>query len=244
MNLISKRATAILISVFAALCASGTVHADLAGDITIDFELGDYYNSPGNLAFAGIPMPGTVGSIDYYLEEGVRHQSIAFSNGDPGSHLHGNLGTGSLGFRSQLAPDSGGGVFVLDDGGAFSLLAWDNLFGQSFDTSIDEDLNVTGYAADDSGPFSVVLDENIYGAPGDPNPDFLALDARFGNVNRIEYWYNATGRGVLGHPFNQVVLLDNVMLGAPVPIPAALPLLLSGLLGIVGFAKKYPQRQV
>lgn len=228
-------APALMISGF-----TGAAQADLAGPVTIDFDLGDYYNSPGNLAFAGVPMPGTVGSVDYYLEQGVRHQAIAFNNGDPGSHLHGHLTLG-VGYSSELSPDGGGAAFFLDDGGAFSLLSWENLFGQSFEPTIDEDLNVTGYAADGSGSFSVVLDENVYGKPTDPDPDFLALDARFGNVNRVEYWYNATGRGESGNIFSQIVLIDNVLLGAPVttiPVPAALPLMLSGLLGFASIKRK------
>lgn len=230
MNFISKGVTGIMVPILATFSLCGAAHADLSGDITVDLELGDFYNQaptiPANLAQSDIRMPGTVGTVGYYLEKGVRHQAIEFSNGGAGSHLHGEFDFGTNNTRSQKAPDSGGGLFVLDDGGAFSLKTWEDFF-------LLDDLTVRGYDANGGGSFDVVLDEATYALA--TQPDFLALDSRFGNVNLVEYWSTTPGRGVGG---GGTFVIDNIELGAPVPIPAALPLFLSGLLGVVRLADK------
>ena len=212
-----------------------TAYASLASTVTIDFEAGDwlFFDGFGNpQEIQNIQLPSAVFDQGYYLEEGVEHRAIPFGGGAGGttSHVHGftNAATGNSTRQSEFSDDSGGGLFTLHDGGNFSLQTWEDEF-------IGDDITVRGYQSGGAF-FDVTLDNAIYGSRTD-SPDFMDLDSRFGNIVLVEYFFTSPGRGFAGAA-GVNFLVDNIALGAPVPLPASIFLFMSGLFGMFGVARK------
>ena len=195
-----------------------------AHSVVIDFELGQYFD--GTTLSAPRQLPNSVFSPDqYYLEDGIRHSAIPFNSPGGASHIHGNTFQNNR--RSQVEGDAGGAFFESDSVGQFFSF---NSWGQQFFND-----NVTVQGQDSTGAFSVILDPHNF--VFDINNtihavDFLSLNSRFANVNRVEYWFTDSGRGELPPNFDSVTFVDNVNISA-VPVPPALLLFGSGLLSLI-----------
>jgi len=223
------------------LGVSGQAYASLASDVVIDFEAAD---DTGN------PMPSAVFPAfnQHYLEDGVQHSAIGFGTA-PGdsigntsggtSHMHGSSSGGSK--TSQLEADSGGGLFQLADGMSFSVAGLDvaalNL-GLTDGTS--STLTFRGYT--DAG-LSNAVDFQIDQSANGTTLDFTSTPG-FNEVYLLEYFFDAPGRGndpgATPNFSNLVLEMDNVALGpvAPIPLPAAVYLFGTGLLGLSRFRRK------
>lgn len=194
------------------------------------------------------PMPAAVfGSFGQtYAEAGFENTSIGFDNGNLSSHIHGT--TWLDGSRaSQYHSDAGGGLLKRTDGDDFSLISWDVL---KLVTTITADggggeavLHVVGLN-DGAAVANITLPSSVAGT----TVNFLSLDAGFGNVDLIEYYFNPAGRGVDPAPtpglLNLELVFDNATFNDPVPAipePETYAMLLAGL-GLVGFAANRRRR--
>jgi hypothetical protein len=233
----------------------------LPGGVVIDF--GEDVASPSYAIPASVfPAFG-----QSYNEEGVVHSAIGFGT-TPGnsmgvmsggtSHVHGNNLNGS--WISQLAPDAGGGFFQLADKDAFSVGGLDvSKIELTLADGTESTLTFRAYTDAAFSSWTDVVVGETNGSPFDvvggvfdteTGPGFngthLHLDevAAFGEVYLLEYFFDAPGRG--NDPgavanFSPLILeLDNIELGqvAAVPVPAAVYLFGTGLLGLLGVRKK------
>ncbi len=241
-------------------------YASLTGDVSIDFEAADD---------TGDPMPSAVfpsfGQV--YLEDGVEHTAIGFGT-SPGnsigvttggtSHMHGSSTGGSN--TSQLEADSGGGLFQLADGDAFSIAGLDvAALNLGLADGSSSTMTFRGYTnAGLSNSVDLQIDQSANGT----TLDFTGT-AGFSEIYLLEYFFDAPGRGndpgTTPNFANLVLELDNVALGAiatappvvppvippvvppvvppvappaPVPLPAAVYLFGTGLLGLFGYRRK------
>lgn len=228
------------------------------GGVTIDFD-GDDRNG---LAIGASVFPAF---SQYYLEDGVVHSAIGFGT-DPGdsigntagggSHVHGYAsGDGSIG--SELAGDSGGGFFQLQDGNAFSMLGMD--ISQLELDATHNSMTFRGYtSADFSSWYDVSLTSGGNGAPlVTDGSDLVSTSlgaagthvhlsdvAEFGSLYLFEYFYDNPGRALNPNQTGLSLVLDNVMIGPEVvaaPIPAAAYLFGSALVGMLGFGRRNRQ---
>lgn len=173
-----------------------------------------------------------------FSQNGFETTSIDFS--DPSnlsaSHIHGKVAA-DLNVFSRLEADAGGAIFRATSGQDFSFKSWDII-----------DLNLINIPTGNSVLQIVGLNDNIQVASTALTPsangtvDFLSLDSGFGNVDLVEYWFDAPGRGEDPALFSGLSLLvvdvDNVTFGAPIPAvpePETYAMFLIGL-GLVGFA--------
>ncbi len=228
------------------LVMSDQVSAGLVGDVVIDFEGDDA---------TGTQMPAAVFPAfgQSYIEDGVVHTAIGFDT-SPGnslgvgsggtSHLHGTT-SGENRF-SFLEPDSGGGLFQLADGMAFSAKSMD-ISALSLDLVGGGASTVTFRGYKDSALTDTVdlsIDKNVGSS--------LDFGDTFNSVYLLEYFFDASGRGndpSTNAAFSNLKIgLDNVVLGAPVinnpepppsnvPVPAAVWFFVSAIGGL-GFMRK------
>ncbi len=228
------------------LAMSGQALAGLVGDVVIDFE-GD--DATGTQMSAAV-FPAFSQS---YIEDGVVHTAIGFGT-SPGnsigvatgttSHLHGTT-SGENRF-SFLEPDSGGGLFQLADGMAFSAKSMD-IIEPSLDLVGGGASTVTFRGYKDSALTDTVdltIDKNVGSS--------LDFGDTFNSVYLLEYFFDAPGRG--NDPANNAAFsklkigFDNVVFGAPVinspepppsnvPVPAAVWLFVSAIGGL-GFIRR------
>lgn len=238
MNKFKHRVQRVFVPLLILISFSNLAQANLVSTVTVDFDGGDYhfFDQFGNpLMVSNVVLPGsviqTLQGNQSYVEEGIRHQAIGIADGGfINNHVHGHsVGTfPNFDRKSQMLEDAGGAQFLLHTGGAFSFLTWEDEF-------VSTDIVVRGYQSG-GGTFDVTLDQATYGSASE-NPDFLALDARFANVVLVEYWHSVGGRGI-AVPGIHEILLDDVVFSAPVPLPAALPMFVTALLGVVGMARR------
>jgi hypothetical protein len=178
---------------------------------------------------------GTLGQS--YAQGGFETTSIDFNDAaNVTSHIHGADSGGSR--VSQLEADAGGALFRSASGADFSFDSWDMVtLNTAITTGGDSVFHVAGL---NNG--ATVADITLTSADTGA-VDFLALDSGFGNVDQVEYWFDAPGRGE--DPAAGVGLLnllaevDNVSFSdaaiPPIPEPETYAMLLVGL-GLVGFA--------
>lgn len=190
-------------------------------------------------------MPAAVfGSFGQkHVEGDFEHTSIGFNNGTPTSHIHGTtLPSGSR--ASQLHSDAGGALFRRTDGADFSFQNWDvEKLITTLTTSGDSALHVVGL-----NDGSVVADVTLASSIAGSTVNFLSLNANFGNVDLVEWFFDPAGRGVdpltVPAALNLEIIVDNATFGDPisaVPEPETYAMLLAGL-GLVGFAANRRRR--
>jgi len=182
-----------------------------------------------------------------------------------GSHVHGEtMSATDPNHVVALLSDSGGGMFQLTDHAAFGVGGVDianmnfGLLGGGQTT-----MTIRGYTAADYSSFvDVILGGGADGFTATSvNGDFLTeagnvvngfngthlhLDgvAALQNVYLVEYFYDSLGRGIDGslnsNLGNLITRLDNLQLIAPaaVPLPAAVYLFGTGIIGLFGAGRK------
>lgn len=212
-----------------------TVNASVVGTHNMNFD-----NTPGNPTFLQIG-PTLFGPIDLtpsfpapepnasILQDGIRTAVIGVGSLAPLDQL----GTGHLHYtgnstnfsRAMAFEADSGGASIYADAGSFS-------FQSMFFDSMNQDILVTGYKTG-GGTVTTLISALASSAT---TIDFLALNSGFGNVTLIEMWEAATGRGVFGTVAASTVY-DNIVIASPVPVPAALYLFATGLIGLVGSIK-------
>jgi len=208
---------------------------------------GEFYNEENMIHTA----------IGFGSAPGLENSLFQTSSGT--SHLHGDTINDSR--TSSLEPDAGGGMFELGDKAPFSLLGMDiakldlSLVGGRTST-----MTIRGYtSADFSSSHDVIIGEaggNPVDVAGgvfdtetgaDINGTHLHFDevAEFGELYLVEYFFDAPGRAtnptLISNFDNLQVALDNVEFGpvvSSVPVPAAVYLLGTALLGLGGIRKK------
>lgn len=205
-------------------------------DHTIDNPL-SFVNSAGTVFTPFIITGG--GSVspdigDNLLQDGIRTGVIGIGSSVPFD----NLGTGHLhytvglsGFGVAFESDSGGAW--IDAGGesfAFKSMYFGDISGTN--NNIPVNVNVTGYRANGTSFSSVISNLAEF-----TTVDFLSQDPSFGDVTLIEMWFDSVGRGVTG-PLGGNTTYDNIVIGSPVPLPAAFYLFMSGLIGLLGINNK------
>lgn len=239
MNIITHLLKYILISTFLAsslsICANATA---VSGVHTMNFD-----NTPGNPTFlqlgpilhgpldltSSLTAPGVNASI---LQDGIRTATIGEGSLAPldqagDGHLHYAFNFTDLNTAVSFDADTGGAA-IFADAGSFS-------FQSMFFASMNRDILVTGY----NSSLAIIASTVISAASSATTIDFLALDSGFGNVTLIEMWQESTGRGNFGTS-GASTKYDNIVIASPVPVPAALYLFATGLLGL-GASKRYIQ---
>lgn len=234
---------------------SGGANAAITGPITIDFAalVATSIAGPANLTpLADGSCPTT--SRCYYedgMAVGVADDPVNF-----GEHLH-RYGTGAAA-KLQYHADSSGIYLRSKDGSAFSLVQMDFLAGLDGGNNPGYDANYNPLVA---GDFWEVLGFNTA-----VNPDLgvgdgtnyatrvayqqvsngfsgaLTLDSAFHNINAFWIHFN----GYPGVPQDGVsfgMTADNIQLAAPVPLPAAIWSLGSGLLALIAATRKNTRRR-
>ena len=265
MNKFVKQSLMISSFAIGLLSLSGQAVAHIApGGIVVGFDSdinGNPMNAAVQPAFGGLYNEENMihTAIGFGSAPGSENSLLKFSSGS--SHLHGTTINGSR--TSRLEPDAGGGMFELGDKSSFSLLGLDiaqlelNLTGAGASTT----MTIRGYtSADYSSSHDVTIGEaggipvDVLGGVFDTetgagiNGTHLHLDevAEFGELYLVEYFFDASGRannpGSTPAYGNFLVAFDNVEFGpvvvSSVPVPAAVYLFGTALLGLGGMRKK------
>lgn len=229
----------------AATGLSNTVNAAVTGPTTISFNPFPYASISGfgNVEpLAGGNCPGSRNTGCYY-EDGMA-VGIVEDTSNPISHLHGN-GSGSvvaLGYHS----DSSGIYVRAVDGSAFRLTSM--LFEAFIDaagnpgTGPDDVWEILGFNTAENPELDIGDGTNYstriaYQTVANGFNEVLTLDSAFNNINA--FWIHYKGypqTPIDGKQFS--MQLDNIVLGAPVPLPAAAWLFGGGLMTVLAFGKK------
>lgn len=236
MNKITHLLKYILISTFLASSLSLTANAaTVSGVHTMNFD-----NTPSNPTFLqlgpnlfgpldllpSLPAPGVTASI---LQDGIRTATIGEGSLAPldqggDGHLHYTFNLTDLSTAMAFEADTGGAAIFADDG-SFS-------FQSMFFAEMTHDILVTGYKTG-GGTVSTIISAIASSAT---TINFLALNSGFGDVTLIEMWQESTGRGNFG-TIGASTKYDDIVIASPVPVPAALYLFATGLMGLVGANK-------
>lgn len=154
------------------------------------------------------------------------------------AEMLGAFSQGRINDLQKLANQHYSEVDTKIESAAFQVATWTILYGNDSDSNGKYDFNLAG---------SAFKAKNL--SPGDPDgagPDFGVKDMALSYLNnlgtaqntgkfKINYLYdNSFNNGCLGSSCTQDLV---TFTPSPVPLPAALPLMLSGL-GILGFASR------
>jgi hypothetical protein len=203
------------------------------------FYLGQAQAHTSVMNFDNPAMPAAVfgGLGQPYVQSGFEHTSIDFNSGTNTSSVNGADSGGSR--VSQLGADAGGALFrSATPGEHFAFGSWEmTTLNTAIDGGGDSVLHVVGLRDG-----VTVADVSLTHAEDGNTIQFFSMDNDFGNVDQVEYWFDAPGRGenpVFGIGLqNLLAEVDEVNFGDAIPVvpePETYAMLLVGL-GLVGFA--------
>ena len=240
---------------FAAVAASGAAHASITSETTIDFGTGSipavptdvmfqssYSGFANNAPIAGGNCNGSL-TTDCIYQNGMVVGTIEDTS-NANAHLHrvGVASNRALGYHS----DSSGIYVRVQDSTAFSLTSMD------FRAPIDEEENpdaggnnfweILGYSSALNPGLDIAANSGPWIARKTVDNGFdgnLVFDSAFSNISAFWIHYNGYQQTPAdGKQFG--MRLDNVIVNAPaaVPVPAAVWMFLSGMMGLLALGKK------
>lgn len=231
---------------FGALAGMSQVSsAAVTGTTTIEFNSMNFssYAGPANVASVGLGNCSGVGLSGCYYEDGMA-VGIVQDMSNPFAHLHrtGSKTSAQLGYHSDSA-----GVYIrAQDSSAFSLISLD------FIAPIDKDKNPDSGSNDywEILGYSSALNANLDTAANSGNwivkktiTNGFEGTVSFGDnalwQNISAFWIHYNGYPQTPADGKQFgVELDNIVVNAPVPVPAAIWMFGTGLLGLVSVVRR------
>jgi hypothetical protein len=229
--------------------AAGTASAAIVDNVTIDFEdmsFAAYYGKANIAPEADGTCPGA-GSAGCYLSAGVAIGTV--SNPDPNAHLHRYDGDDST--LLQYHPDSPGIYVRAQDSTSFSLKSLEfyaPIKNANPGTGPDDVWEIIGFntalnpdvSSGDGTNYDTVV---AYHTVANGFQGVVELDSSFANIDA--FWIHYKGYPIVPEDGKRFDLrIDNLVLGAAaappaaVPVPAAVWLFGTGLMGLVSLGRK------